>query len=87
MKSNYLTEILFAPQLQSGRVESISGFYCIATPVYSKPYRRNFNTMTMPNIKARAVHLSIDEYLLIRSMKHEQAYSTNLVQNKIMCYT
>ena len=87
MKSKYLTEMLFAPQLQPGRVESISGFYCTATPVHSKPYRRNFNTMTMPNIKVRIVHLSTNEYLLIRSMKHERAYSTNLVQNKIICYT
>ena len=87
MKSRYLTEMLFTPQLQSGRAESIGGFYCMATPVTSKPYKRNFNITTMPNIKARAVHLSIDEYLLIRNMKHERAYSTNLVQNKIICYT
>lgn len=81
MKSNYLTEILFAPQLQPGRVESISDFYCMATPIYSKPYKENIN------IEARAFTLSVDEYLLIKRAKHERTYSTNLVQNKIICYT
>jgi hypothetical protein len=80
MRSKYLTEILFAPQLQSGRVESISGFYCIATPAYSKLYKEDIVT-------ARAATLSVDEFLLIKRAKHERTYSTNLVQNKIICYT
>ena len=80
MKSKYLTEILFAPQLQQNEI-SLSGFYCIATPIYSKPYKENIN------IEARAAILSVDEYLLIKRAKHERTYSTNLVQNKIICYT
>ena len=81
MRSKYLTEILFAPQLQPGRVESISGFYCIATPVYSKPYNEDIT------IGARAATLSVDEFLLVKRAKYERTYSTNLVQNKIICYT
>ena len=77
MKSNYIVYKLYNPTMDRTR---FSKFKCLSFPVHSGTKIKIYNAASTVAI------LDIVEYFLLKRMKNEIAFSTNLVQNKNICY-
>ena len=79
MKSKYYIKMLLSP---SSNVVGINYYHCGSTPILSESMLKDSE-----KIQLILESLTKEEYEILIRMKKQEIYTTNLVLNKLICYT